>query len=143
MQKVGLLLVGLVFLVACGGGKSDSDKALDAAREWVDSSTDAVADEVVKLVIGEVPIVSGLASSVISNQINDRIAWSYAEPVKSSGSVYEVEATATVQLELDVPIFGTKKIDVSLPFDLRVDVNNGEITRWLPNLPSASVVEQP
>ena len=144
MSRKGLLLVSLLFLVACVGcAKSDSEKALDAAHQWVDSSTDSVVDEVVKLVIGEIPIVGRLARNVIANEINIKITWSYSEPVKRSGSVYGVKATASVEPEFNVPLLGTKKYRVSLPFDPQVDVSNGEITRWSPSLTSASVVEQP
>lgn len=138
---LALLLASL--LVACGGGKSDSEKALEVARNWVDSNTDAAAEEIVKLVIGEVPIVSALAGNVIAGEINRRITWSYAEPQNTSGSLYRVDVTASVEPKFDVPLLGSKTYEIKLPFDLRIDVSSGEVTRWSPDLTGASVTEKP
>ena len=138
---LALLLASL--LVACGGGRSDSEKALEVARNWVDSNTDAAAEEIVKLVLGEVPIVSALAGNVIADEINRRIAWSYSEPQNQSGSLYRVSATASVEPKFDVPLLGSKTYEIKLPFDLRIDVSSGEVTRWSPDLTGASVTEKP
>ena len=138
-----LALLLATLLVACGGGKSDSEKALDLARNWVDSNTDAAADEIVKLIIGEIPVVSALAGNVIAGEINKQIQWSYSEPVSMSGSAYRVTATASVEPEFDVPLLGSKAYEISLPFVLRVDVSNEEVTGWSPDITEASVSEKP
>ena len=131
-----------VIIVACGGGKSDSEKALDLARNWVDSNTDAVADEIAKFVIGEVPIVSALAGNAIAREINKRMQWSYSEPENMTGRVYRVTATASVEPKFDIPLLGSKTYQISLPFVLQVDVSNGEVTGWSPDATEASVSEK-
>ena len=103
---------------------------------------DAVSDVIVELIIGEVPIASSLASSVIADQIDDRLEWSYSEPVNESGKIYRVTATASAEPEFSVPLLGSRTYEVKLPFDLQVDVSSGEVTRWLPDLTEASVAEK-
>ena len=50
------------------------------ARTWVDTSTDEVSDEVIELVVGEVPVVSQIAGVVLAEQIRDNQAWAYSAP---------------------------------------------------------------
>lgn len=142
--SVCLALLVSAVLAACGGGDSgsDKDKALDVARKWVDSSVDAVADEIVELMIGEVPVVGRLASNVIADQIHDQMTWIYSEPVNESGKIYLVTATVSLEPKFDLPLLGSKTYEVKLPFNLRIDVGSGEVTRWLPDLSEASVNEK-
>ena len=141
--SVCLVFLMSVLVAACGGGSdSDKDKALEAARGWVDSSVDAIADEIVELMIGEVPVVGSLASNVVAGQIHDQMTWSYSEPLNESGKIYLVTATVSVEPKVDLPLLGSKTYEVKLPFDLRIDVGSGEVTRWSPDLTEASVNEK-
>ena len=145
-MRVALLLVCLLVMgtLACGGRDIEADKAkaLDAAHQWADASADTAAEGIVQLVIGEVSGAS-LVSSVIADQIDERVTWSYAEPVNTSDeNVYRVTATASVEVEFDVPLLGPKAYEAKLPFNLQLDVSNSEVTRWSPDLTEASVAEK-
>ena len=146
-MRIGFLLVCLIMVMgtlACGGDDTEAEKAraLNAARQWVDGSTEAVVDAIVTLVVGRVP-GANLLSSVIAGQIDDRVTWSYSEPVDTSDdNVYGVTATVSTEVEFDLPLLGPKTYEAKLPFDLHVDVDDGEVTRWSANLDGASVGEK-
>ncbi len=145
-MRVAFLLVCFLVMgtLACGGGDGEAEKAkaLDAARQWADASADTAADGIVQLVIGEVTGAS-LVSSVIADQIDERVTWSYSDPVRASdGNIYRVTATASVEVEFDLPLLGAKAYEAKLPFNLQVDVSGGEVTRWSPDLTEASVAEK-
>ena len=54
-----LVLIAFASLAAgCGSGESKEDIATGVARTWVETSIDEVSDEVIELVVGEVPVVS-------------------------------------------------------------------------------------
>ena len=74
---------------------------------------------------------------------SERVKWSYSEPVNTSDeNVYRVTATASVEVEFDLPLLGAKAYEAKLPFNLQVDVSSSEITRWSPDLTEASVAEK-
>ena len=142
-MRIGVLFLAFAVLAACGGGgKSDSEKALDVARQWVNDSTDLVAEEIVEFVIGEIPLVSGLASELLEDQIHKQLTWQFSEPAKASGSMYSVTATCLVSLEFSLPLLGTQAYAISLPFDLTIDVDKEEVTRYSTDLLGASIEEQ-
>ena len=87
--------------------------------------------------------VSGasLFSDLIADQIAQSLSWDYSEPVKTTENIYEVTATVSTQVSLDLPLLGSKTYKASLPFDLQVDVSTGSVVRWSADLTGASVGE--
>ena len=140
--KVSLAALAIVAVMAAAcGGDSESDVATKAAKDWVNGNIDAAADEIVKLVIGEVPLVSQIASDVLAGQIRRNMNWTYSTPRQRMEGRYDVTATATVELTLSLPVVGSKTYTASLPFDLDVDTTDAKVASWLPNLPSGTVRE--
>ena len=146
MTRIVVLLLTLIAIVslvmACGSGESQEDIATEAARTWVDNSIEDVSHAVAALVTGNVPIVSQIAGDVLTDQVRDNVAWSYSTPKRVGDGKYEVAATASVTLSVELPILGTKVYVASLPFILDVDTNARTVERWSPDALSATVEEQ-
>jgi len=105
-----LLVVMLVLSVAIvpfavGCGANDAEKAEEVAREWTSDSMSSISKDIAALVVSGVPGVTQAAASVIEDQIKEHVAWTYSEPVESSGGVYEVKAKATASI--DIPLVGS------------------------------------
>ena len=143
-MRTGLLIFSAVLILAvgCGGGARNEEKALQAAQEWTASTTEAIVGAIVDLVIGNVPIASGKATDMITNQINKGIAWNYSQPQQSSGNIYRVTATASTKVTFDVPLLGAKTYEAVLPFDLQVDIDRVAVQDWAPVLTAATVGEK-
>ena len=137
-----LALLIVVALAGCGGGESNEGKALRIAQEWAASRPEPVVGAVVDLFLGNVPIVSGLARNKITDQVNKQLTWEYSEPQRVSGNIYQVTATVSTEAKFEVPIFGSRAYQASLPFNLQVDLESGTVKEWAPVLSAASVGEK-
>ena len=94
------------------------------------------------LVTGNVPIVSQIAGDVLTDQVRDNVAWSYSTPKRVGDEEYQVAATASVTLSVELPLLGTKVYVASLPFILDVDTKAKTVERWSLDALSATVEEQ-
>lgn len=130
----------LVVLPACG--ESREAVATSVVTEWVIENTNVVADEVVQAVIGDVPIISGIAGDALAHQVRDNVRWDYVDPVCASGDRCEVIATASVSLEVDIPVVGEREYVASLPFAFTVDTEARAVVQWAVRLLDASVEER-
>ena len=146
MVRIAVSLLALITFASlaagCGSGESKEDIASEVAKAWVSASIDEVADEVIELVVGEAPIVNQIAGAVLSDQIRDNLLWEYSPPKREAEDRYQVTATASVTLEIKIPILGAKTYAASLPFILDVDTDTEAVVRWVPDLPSARVGEE-
>ena len=128
-------------MLGCGDGEAErKTQALNTARNWTETSTEPVIAEIVTLATDRVSGAS-LFSDLIADQIAQLLSWDYSEPVKSTESIYEVTATVSTQVTLDLPVLGSKTYGASLPYDLRVDVSTGSVVSWSADLTGASVGE--
>ena len=137
LAATGLMLAALP---ACG--ESREAVATRVVTEWVIENTNAVADEVVRAIIGDVPVISGLAGDALAHQVRDNVTWDYADPVCASGDTCEVIATASVSIEVDIPVVGEREYVASLPFAFTVDTEARAVVRWFPRLLDATVEER-
>ncbi len=143
LSKTFALLTCLLLVSVLGCGDSEAEKealALNSARSWTEGNTEPVIGEIVTLVTSGVPGAS-LLSGVIAEQIAGLLSWEYSEPVKTTDDSYRVTATVLTRASIDLPLVGSKTYEARLPFDLQVDVNTGSVTKWSPNLTSATVGE--
>lgn len=133
-----LACIGLVASAACSSPESVASRV---ATDWVTDNEAVVTEEFVRLSIGEVPFVSQLARSVLEHQIRDNVTWEFSGAECASDDECELTATAVVHLDISLPFDGDKVFVVSLPFDLRVDTERQEVTRWAPDVAAAAVRE--
>ena len=141
-----VLVVALALAVACEDGMggptpTKAEIAEEAAREWVNTGIGKVADEVIDFAIGEVPLVSRLATDALEKQIRESAAWTFATPQPGFGHRYDVTATVSVQLTIDLPLLDVRTYLVSLPVRLDVDTVDKAILDWSPHIPGATIEE--
>ena len=145
-----LVLVPLALMVACEDGiggptptptPTKAEIAEEAAREWASTSMGKVADELLEFAIGEVPAVSRLAGDVLEEQIRKSATWTFQTPQPGFGHRYDVTATVSVQLTIDLPLLDEKAYLVSLPVRLDVDTVDKAILDWSPNILGATIEE--
>ena len=113
---------------------------MSTAQNWAEDSTDMVVAEVVTLVTSEVTGAS-LFSGIIASQIADLLSWEFSEPVNATEQIYEIDATVSTRISLDLPLLGTKTYEARLPIDLQVDVSTGSVAKWSADFANASVGE--
>ena len=143
IPRIFVLLTCFLMMGILGCGDSEAERktqALNAARNWTETSTEPVIAEIVALATDR---VSGAAlfSDLIADQIAQLLSWDYSEPVKATGDIYEVTATVSTQVTLDLPLLGSKTYGASLPYNLRVDVSTASVVSWSADLTGASVGE--
>ena len=143
-----LFLVPLALMAACEGGSggpapthTEAEIAEEAAREWASTSIGKVTDDLIDFAIGEVPIVSRLAGDVLEEQIRTSATWTFATPQPGFGHRYDVTATVSVQLTIDLPLLDEKAYLVSLPVRLDVDTVDKAILDWSPHILGATIEE--
>ncbi len=100
-----------------------------------------VADELIDLAIGEVPVVSQLAGDVLEEQIRKSVTWTFETPRPGFGHRYDVTAIVSVQLNIDLPLLDEKAYSVSLPVRLDVDTVDKAILDWSPHILGATIEE--
>ena len=128
-------------ILGCGDGEAErKTQALNAAQDWTQDSTDTVIEEVLNLVTSEIPGAS-LFTGIIASEIADLLSWEYSEPVKTTDAIYEVTATVSTQMSLDLPLVGSKTYEARLPIDLEIDVSDGSVTEWSADTGNSSVGE--
>ena len=140
---LSLIIVVVVALIAgCGGGESQQDIASEVAMTWVDESIEDVSDAVVQLMLGDIPGLSQIAGDALTEQIHENVEWSYSTGKSLGENKFQLSATGSVTVKVEIPLLGTKAYVVSVPFVLDVDTNSRTVDRWSPDLSSASVQEQ-
>ena len=138
-----LLTCFLMMMGILGCGDSEAERKLQAtntARNWTETSTEPVIAEIVTLATDRVSGAS-LFSDLIADQIAQLLSWDLSEPVKTTDNIYEVTATVSTQVTLDLPLLGSKTYGASLPYNLRVDVSTASVVSWSADLTGASVGE--
>ena len=134
-------VVSLTCILACGDSESEEKaRALRAAQSWAERNTQTVVSEVVAFIASGIPGAS-LLDDVIAEQVVKLLTWEFSDPVKTGEGDYAVLATVSTSVELDLPVVGKKGYKASLPFNLRVDTDAGEVTGWSPDISQADVSE--
>ncbi len=134
--RLALVCWALAGLIACGGGEKPEDIAREVAEEWTAQSIDLVSREAAQLVLGEIPLATGLAAGAIAGQIRDGLEWSYETPSRQSDRVYSVTAMAATTIRIDLPLLDPRSYTASVPFTLNVDIEDRTVTSWNVRTPS-------
>ena len=138
---VAVALVSLMCIVGCGGGEAEEKaQALETARGWAEENTQTVVSEVVAFIASGITGAS-LLDDLIAEQVVKLLTWEFSDPVKAGEGSYAVLATVSTSVELDLPVVGERGYEASLPFNLRVDADAGEVTGWSAEVSQADVSE--
>ena len=136
-----LICVALSASLACSS-KSQEDTAIEVAQEWTDDSIENVSDDVVQLLLGQFPSIGGIAGDILADQVKEMVDWDYQAIGSEGDNTYRIVATASVSLEISLPVVEDREYEISLPFDLWVDTKGLTVERWDPKLTSASIEEK-
>ena len=129
-------LIAALFLPFINGCDSDSEDEKDiaarVAEEWTAEDdqiiTDEIIDSAIELFAGttEIPGISELLSQEVLQQVIDNTTWTYSIPEETGDSKYEVVATATSNIDLQM--VGSMELYVDLILD--IDTEEEEVTNW-------------
>lgn len=136
---VALACAGLVAAMGCGPSKEAV--ATRVVTDWVTDNVDPVSEEMARLVIGDYPVLAQVAGDVLADRIEDSTTWAYAEPECDSYDRCRVTATASVTIDVSLPMLGDRRYVASLPFALFVATDSRTVLRWEPQPLDASVEE--
>ena len=141
-------LIFTVVAVACGGEPDREAIAAEVATEWVEDNTEVVSELVVKLLflsptlgdtLGKLPFAESLLARLVSDQMRENVGWSYSTPAQDREALYRVTATATLEVEIDLPVIGERPYAVTLPFQLLIDTDAKSVEEWAVDLEHAVV----
>ena len=137
VMKTILILIALI-ASACNGSNPEQI-ATAVADDWTKSAIDTVASELGNSVAGQIPVISGLAGSVIRDQLENNIRWSLSAPIRSSEARFNVKATASSSVSIDIPFLPDQTFDIEGAFDLDIDTDGKRVIRSKLDLGSLSV----
>ena len=89
--------------------------------------------------LGRMPESRSLVAGLVADQLADNIACSYSTPAHDGQALYRVTATASTEIEIDVPGIGVRAYAVTLPFHLLIDTDGRVVGEWPIDLEGAAV----
>ena len=89
--------------------------------------------------MGKLPFAESLLARLVSDQMRDKVGWSYSTPAQDREALYRVTATAALEMDIDLPIVGERALAVTLPFHLLVDTDARAVEEWAVDLERAVV----
>jgi len=113
-----------------GISKEDpAEVAFELAREWTRSSINNVSHMLGLAVTEGTPVLDKVASSLIENQIKQKVEWTYSDPENSSEDKYRVIATGSAPLEVGLLTIKWRAT-ASAEFELLIDTSVNELLWW-------------
>jgi len=112
--------------------------AKDIVKQWERSQVSSIANELVKIVPGQVPFLREVTSSSLAGIINKNLSFSPLEPQEISGDLYNVIDTATIKVGPGIPFIG-KQFSVSINYSVKVDVKAKRVVEAKPDISSLKI----
>ena len=149
MKRVAILILMLAIsgtAVSCGEDRAEI--ATEVAMEWSQDSIDAVSEVLVELLLvapalrdtlDQVPSAETMLAGVVEDRVRDELTWHYSTPTPDGQAVYRVTVTATIEIEIDLPLVGEWPHAVTLPFHLLVDTDAQSVKEWTADFDNAVV----
>ncbi len=98
----------------------------------------AALEDVPSLLVGAAETA---IKQLATEAIEDRLRWTVSDPTPGSGDLYRVSATATVQVNADLPVVGERTYLATLPFRFEVDVKDKAVVSWTPLFDAGRIEE--
>lgn len=143
---MALMLAMIGTAISCGRDREAI--STEVATEWVADSISTVSEVLVELLmvapvlrdtLEKMPAAETLLAGVVADQIRANIAWHYSAPVPEQQALYRVTATATVEIEIDLPFVEAWPYAVTLPFHLLIDTDARAVQDWTADFENAAV----
>jgi hypothetical protein len=103
--------------------------ALELAREWTRSSVDNVADTLGLAVTEGTPVLDKIASSLIGNQIKQKVEWTFSDPENAAKDNFRVIATGSAPIEVGLLTVKWRST-ASADFELSIDTSKNQVLWW-------------
>ena len=103
--------------------------ALKVAKEWTRSSIDNVSSTLGLAVTEGTPVLQNVASSLIGNQIKQKVEWTYSDPEDSGGDSYRVIASGSAPIEVGLRMLKWRST-ASADFELSIDTSERQVLWW-------------
>lgn len=135
--------LAVILVVAAAVYLRQSATPEEIAAAYVEDNIDEISEEIAGLMVFQAPILSSvveeLGGEYLENLIYDVVQWDYAaEQSAANDAIYEVTATSSVSLDLDIAGLVEGSVQASLPFLMIVDMDKQAVRRASPQLADAS-----
>lgn len=117
-------------------GKGNVAKGV--VKEWEKSKVSDIADEIVRIIPGQVPFLRELASTSLSGMMKKNLIFSASEPQKISNDLYNIIDTVRIKVGPGIP-FIDKQFTVSINYSINVDVKVKKIVKTSPDISSLKI----
>ena len=109
--------------------ENSAEVALKVAKEWTRSSIDNVSSTLGLAVTEGTPVLQNVASSLIGNQIKQKVEWTYSDPEDSGGDNYRVIASGSAPIEVGLRTLKWRST-ASADFELSIDTSERQVLWW-------------
>ena len=103
--------------------------AMEVAREWTRSGIDQVSRMLGLAVTQGTPMLEKVASSLIENQIKQKVEWTFSDPEDLAEGRCRVVANASAPLEVGLLTFKWRST-ASADFELSIDTAERRLLEW-------------
>ncbi len=117
-------------------GKGNVAKGI--VKNWEKSKVSDIADEIVRIIPGQVPFLRELASTSLSGMLRNSLIFSASEPHKISDNIYHIIDTVRIKVGPGIP-FIDKQFTVSINYNINVDVKVKKIVKASPDISSLKI----
>jgi hypothetical protein len=117
-------------------GKGNVAKRI--VKDWEKAKVSDIADEIVRIIPGQVPFLRELASTSLSGMIKKNLIFSASEPQKIAGDLYNIIDTVRIKVGPGIP-FIDKQFTVSINYSINVDVKAKKIVKASPDISSLKI----
>ena len=139
-----LIAVGIVVGLATSTCSEAPTDPKEVAREWVSDLTDAVSEDVLRLVLDALDeeglvgtVIAELGGEWLEDRINEKMTWTVSQPV-SDGDSHIVLVTGNARVEVDRG-FIKGGLDITVPIALTIQGDRVTESRILADQASVSV----
>ena len=117
-------------------GKGNVAKGI--VKEWEKSKVSDIADEIVRIIPGQVPFLRELASTSLSGMMRKNLVFSASVPQEISNGLYNIIDTVRINVGPGIP-FMDKQFTVSINYSINVDVKAKKIVEASPDISSLKI----
>jgi len=117
-------------------GKRNIAKGI--VRDWEKSKVSDIADEIVRIIPGQVPFLRELASTSLSGMMKKNLIFLASDPQKISDNLYNVIDTIRIKVGPGIP-FIDKQFTVSINYSINVDVKGKKIVEARADISSLKI----
>jgi hypothetical protein len=117
-------------------GKGNIAKGI--VKNWEKSKVSDIADEIVRIIPGQVPFLRELASTSLSGMLRNNLSFSESTPQRINDNLYNIIDTVRIKVGPGIP-FIDKQFTVSINYSINVDVKAKKIVEARPDISSLKI----